>query len=502
LFFSFLSHNDPSVVRASLMVTLFLLGRMFQRRIDYHNLIAASGALILLWSPNQLFDVGFQLSFVVSWALILFIPHLNTFCIRWRGTFAYKFLVLPLAIAFVAQLSSTPVSLYYFGVAPLNATLSNLIIGPAVGVAVALSLVMLLASLALPLLGAFVGGALNLWLKGILLSLSWLGGPGVWQVRFGHFSPVYAFLALAFVFLLGMSLTNRSARRLVVYAIASALIIVPVFGLAPQIFGRSEANPGTTILATRGGVCALVAGPQPALVLSDLVEEPGNQYQYLFKPALQHEGLDVDDTIQIVQLSADYTTLVNSLILCDSFPAALVNLTKRSERLWLDYQALYHVDADKYHLRFSSELDTVALVRALERAGVAHDSQAHDSQAHDSLVNSPSALFVGSSLALQISGRLRILYLSAATESRELSQVFRILRQVSAENRSLQSETPLIVVVERLNAQIGAYLEGISHKTQLKVIATHRNKLLHLSADFAQLITHVSETGAVTVVSR
>jgi len=174
-----------------------------------------------------------------------------------------------------------------------------------------------------------------------------------------------------------------------------------------------------------------------------------------------------------------------------------MSLTKRSERLWLDYQALYHVDTDKYRLRFSSELDTAALVRALEIAGAAHDSQAHDSP-----VSSPSALFVGSSLAIQISGRLRILYLSVATELRELSQALRILRQVSADNRPLQSETPVIVVVERLDTQIGAYLEGMSHKTQLKIIATHRNELLRLSADFAQLITYVSETGAVTIVSR
>jgi len=57
------------VLRAALMVTLYLLGRHFYRQRRTLNLIAAAALAMLLWNPQDLFAASFQLSFL-SVALI------------------------------------------------------------------------------------------------------------------------------------------------------------------------------------------------------------------------------------------------------------------------------------------------------------------------------------------------------------------------------------------------------------------------------------------------
>ncbi len=489
IFFSFISHNDPSVVRASVMVTLFLLGRTFERKIDYHNIIAASGAIILLWNPNQLFDVGFQLSFVVTWALILFLPPIHHYCERWRRALWYKFLALPLTFAFVAQLSSIPIVLYYFGVAPLNATISNLIIGPAVGGAVALSLITLVGASVLPLLGAFFGAALNLWLTGILSALNYLGGQGVWQLRTDDFSALYAFVGLAIVFLLGASLTSRVARRLGVFVLVIAPIVLFVSHTSQSI-RRDVAT--TTILASRGGICAVVSGSPPTVILSDIADKPESQFQYVVEPALRLAN--VSDEVHLAQLSADYQTLVTALTICDSFPQSELSLTANAERLWQDYRTQYKIESQTYQLRFSSEIDSSVLSQALQRISA------------QTPVDMPSqgkgySLFLGSTLALQVSGSLRALYLSSAPSAVEMRIIKGVFRSLLINNNLSHAESKLIVVVDKLDSPISLMLNDFSHVLELRIIAGRRNHSLQLTADFAQLITYIEDVGAVTISS-
>jgi len=52
------------VLRAALMVSLYLLGRHFYRERRTLNLIAAAALAMLLWNPQDLFDASFQLSFL------------------------------------------------------------------------------------------------------------------------------------------------------------------------------------------------------------------------------------------------------------------------------------------------------------------------------------------------------------------------------------------------------------------------------------------------------
>ena len=64
----------PSVIRASTMVVLFLIGSIIDRDVDRFNLLAVAVLILLLINPAQLWDVGFQLSFAAVASILFFAP--------------------------------------------------------------------------------------------------------------------------------------------------------------------------------------------------------------------------------------------------------------------------------------------------------------------------------------------------------------------------------------------------------------------------------------------
>jgi len=112
--FTGVSYGDPSVMRASIMAALVIGARMLGRPFDLNNIIATAALMILLISPAQLFEVGFQLSFVTAWGLVLVVPRVAAKLQTYHERIWYRWLALPLVVAFVAQVFSAPLIAFYF----------------------------------------------------------------------------------------------------------------------------------------------------------------------------------------------------------------------------------------------------------------------------------------------------------------------------------------------------------------------------------------------------
>ncbi len=61
----------PSVLRAALMSGVYLAGSLVKWRVRSATAICLSYIVLLLFNPYHLFEAGFQLSFAVSFSLIL-----------------------------------------------------------------------------------------------------------------------------------------------------------------------------------------------------------------------------------------------------------------------------------------------------------------------------------------------------------------------------------------------------------------------------------------------
>ncbi|SFN96854.1 competence protein ComEC [Paenimyroides ummariense] len=128
LIFSLMAGFSGSVVRAALMCLMTIVGTLTGRRIHTINLLVGSMLLILLFEPNYLFDVGFQLSYLAVFSIV--------FCYRViQHYFTFKNWILNyfgqlIGVSLVAQLGVLPLSIYYFKQIPLLFLIGNIIAIP------------------------------------------------------------------------------------------------------------------------------------------------------------------------------------------------------------------------------------------------------------------------------------------------------------------------------------------------------------------------------------
>ena len=76
-FYVALTGWPASAIRATVMLTLVIIGWVLQRPGELINSLFAAAIIILVWQPQQLFQAGFQLSFFVVLCIILTVPVLH-----------------------------------------------------------------------------------------------------------------------------------------------------------------------------------------------------------------------------------------------------------------------------------------------------------------------------------------------------------------------------------------------------------------------------------------
>ncbi|MEP0829192.1 MAG: ComEC family competence protein [bacterium] len=305
LIFSFLSYNQPSVVRASIMASLVLLGKLLQKRIDYNNIVAATALLILAVKPTELFDIGFQLSFVCAWGIIFFVPKISALFFRWRRTFVYRFVGLPLIVCFIAQLVSVPLTGFYFHRLPLISFAANLVIVPLVGIIVVGEVILLVLSFILPLAGDFAGGLLNPLLSLNISLLRFFGDDSMTLQAGGVIDfVILIFYYLFFIFLVA-AIRDVRYRRILVILILVALNVFSIRGLV-----RAEPQFRMTILSIPEGLAAVTYTTPAKVILANMPHRDYSYAELLITPLLYNRGFTDPE---IIALDGDYDTVLEAL---------------------------------------------------------------------------------------------------------------------------------------------------------------------------------------------
>lgn len=121
-----LTGMSPSILRAGIMISFFIVSLIWNRKQVPLNTLLASAFCILLLSPYYLFDVGFQLSYSAMLGIILMFPMLKK---MWTPSQKWaKLLVEYCYVSIAAQLFTLPLALYYFGQFPVYFLFANLFI--------------------------------------------------------------------------------------------------------------------------------------------------------------------------------------------------------------------------------------------------------------------------------------------------------------------------------------------------------------------------------------
>lgn len=141
-FFAFLTGLSPSVTRAATMFSFVVIGTNIRRQVNIYNSLAASAFLLLLFNPNNLFEVGFQLSYTAVFGIVFLQPRLEKLIAFKYKISRYAWSLLTVSVA--AQIATFPLSVYYFNQFPVYFWFSNLFVIPVVTLLIPLGMAMLL----------------------------------------------------------------------------------------------------------------------------------------------------------------------------------------------------------------------------------------------------------------------------------------------------------------------------------------------------------------------
>lgn len=115
----------PSVMRASIMIAFVLIAHILYRKSLPLNALLSSALFILVFDPNALFSVGFQLSFITVFAILLFSQQAKPAENR-----AWQAVKSILGTSAIAMASTLVLTAYYFHSISTLSILSNLLILP------------------------------------------------------------------------------------------------------------------------------------------------------------------------------------------------------------------------------------------------------------------------------------------------------------------------------------------------------------------------------------
>lgn len=132
--YTYLTGNNISTVRAALMLSVMLIGRCLWREEDTLTSLALACWLILLHLPYQLFQAGFQLSFLAVLGIFLMINEIEKQ--EGAGIRNYQKWQKTLMITAAIQLATWPILAYHFYEVPFLISLLNLAVIPVFSVVI------------------------------------------------------------------------------------------------------------------------------------------------------------------------------------------------------------------------------------------------------------------------------------------------------------------------------------------------------------------------------
>lgn len=134
--FAFIVGFTPSVIRASSMITLFVISSLLDRRYDLFSSIALISIISIVINPFIIFNVSFQLSFFAVISIGLFNKPIYN-----KLEKLPEFLRKILAVTLAAQIGTAPLTAYHFNIFSPVAVVLNIPVVFLLGIIMPVSLV-------------------------------------------------------------------------------------------------------------------------------------------------------------------------------------------------------------------------------------------------------------------------------------------------------------------------------------------------------------------------
>ncbi len=221
--FAFITGLSPAVQRATIMMTFIAGATCFERKPQIFNTIFSSAFIMLIFNPNLLFNIGFQLSYSAVLSIIYFQPKFAKLIVVKNKILRWAWLLLTVTLA--AQIGIFPLSIYYFQQFPNYFIITNFITIPLTTIILYLSITLIAISY-IPFIAVFIAFLLKITLEIMLQSVKYIASLPASITEIG-ITNTQIILIYSFIFFITIFF-NKKRGNYLIYSLIPLLLIISI----------------------------------------------------------------------------------------------------------------------------------------------------------------------------------------------------------------------------------------------------------------------------------
>lgn len=197
ILFIIMTGASATAVRAGVMASIMLLGRMTDRRYVAGRALIVAGLLMVSYDPRTIVDMSFQLSFIATGGVLFLTPKV----LKWFNFLPLRFGIREMVASTVAAtISVLPILLYLTGVLSLVSLPANFLILLLIPTAMLFIFITGMAGFISPLLSIMIGYITYLILLYILNIIHFFGSLSFASISIQSFPLVITIAIYIYIF--------------------------------------------------------------------------------------------------------------------------------------------------------------------------------------------------------------------------------------------------------------------------------------------------------------
>lgn len=301
--YAVISDLSPSVLRAAIMLSVLLGGRLLNRKTDTLNSLSIAAIIILIINPLDIYNIGFMLSFAATAALLSIYKPIEGFLAR----FMPKALAEICAATLAPQIATLPIIAYYFNQIPTLSLLANIAIIPFNGFIFLAGLVLSALGALLPVVASAIAYPLYIILRSV--NIFTLAMAGIPWVAVNVPSPSIPLIVAYYITICAVFLWRRMSRRQV-----TSIAVALAFIIAIELFTvwANDNRLKVVFLDVGQGDSIFISTPSHKNILIDggnrvdYMEDGFDAGQSIVLPYLKHNGIMHLDLIAYSHPDSDH----------------------------------------------------------------------------------------------------------------------------------------------------------------------------------------------------
>lgn len=305
IFYTCMTGFGPSIMRATLMLIFILLGKLINRDADTIALLFFIAGVLLVYDPAMINNIGFQLSFIVTFGLLFTCPILFKKVENKALNATYSLVMVP----FIAQLYAAPIQIFYFGTFATYSVLANIAIIPCLTIVSFVGFISSMFAL-IPSLGLFIckisDFTINPFLSAIISLSNFFSQLKYSLLHLPHPSPFQIVLYYLILIAITIQIKKRFDKRKFLILLSSLLLL---FGLT---FINLNGNSCEIIFFdVKNADSALIKTPENKYILIDTGKAPyknkSSQAEQIILKYLKDKGVKELNTLILTHYDSDHS---------------------------------------------------------------------------------------------------------------------------------------------------------------------------------------------------